>query len=42
MARRKKSATKPLEKYRAKRDFARTPEPLASDASERSDLFVVH
>jgi hypothetical protein len=31
-----------LGRYRAKRDFAFTPEPLASADSERGDLFVVH
>ena len=31
-----------LGRYRAKRNFARTPEPLASAESDRGDLFVVH
>ena len=37
-----KAGTEPLGRYRAKRDFARTPEPLRSEDSERGDLFVVH
>ena len=44
MAKGRKGTTdkKPLGRYRAKRDFEVTPEPLASADSERGDLFVVH